>query len=65
MSLRWISVGDLVRFHDDGPRTVGVVTEQRIENCNIQGVVPTFSVLWASGLISEHSSWQLRKVETG
>ncbi len=65
MNNRWIAIGDLVRFHDTASkkRTIGVVTEQRLDNCNIQGVVPTFSVLWASGLISEHSSWQLHKVE--
>ena len=60
-----VDIGDLVRFHDSASkkRTIGVVTGQRLDRVD-RGVVPLFSVLWASGLISEHSAWQLLKVET-
>jgi len=57
-----VDIGDLVRFHDSASkkRTIGVVTGQRLDR--VDRGVPLFSVLWASGLISEHSSWQLFKV---
>ena len=59
-----VDIGDLVRFHDSASkkRTIGVVTGQRLDR--VDRGVPLFSVLWASGLISEHSAWQLFKVET-
>ena len=58
-----VDIGDLVRFHDSASkkRTIGVVTGQRL---GLNRRVPLFSVLWASGLISEHSAWQLFKVKT-
>ena len=62
----WIIVGDLVRFHDSNSkkRTLGVVTDQRFDNPKIKDGVVFFSVLWNTGLISEHPRWQLFKVET-
>ena len=59
-----VDIGDLVRFHDSASkkRTIGVVTGKRLDR--VDRGVPLFSVLWASGLISEHSAWQLFKVET-
>lgn len=66
MKNRWIIVGDLVRFHDSNSkkRTLGVVTDQRLENPKNEGGVVFFSVLWDTGVLSEHSRWQLFKVET-
>ena len=66
MNNRWIGVGDLVRFHDSNckKRTMGVVTAQRFDDPTIRDGVVFFSVLWNTGLISEHPRWQLFKVET-